>query len=368
MFDSAGDAPGEDLCVLGSARELAALPAQAIGKIRTTTGSVTVTRAGGVVVQGNVGDLVYQGDVIETAADGAVVIIFNDGTAFNLASDARMVLDEFVCGPDGASNSARLSITRGMFNFIAGKVAKTGGLSIDTPCARIRAAARGGGTGFVTLAALTFSVIQDIQAAIQDHDHIELQDTQFGIVDIYNKLTGERLALDSPAESLQIDPSGTVTRIALTSSQVASLFDASVAAYGIQQLGQQAGVLQQRADLQGAATGAAPVQSEVMFSARGRRFCWLIPHRQRPRLHQYPLVNRLQPPRRRLSTCLCLSLRLRPRRSAVSSGGAATEDVAVNPARQSHLGRRPDRWWRFRPASRYARQQRLWHFHIGCGG
>ena len=101
MFDSAGDAPGEDLCMLGSARELAAMPAQAIGKIRTTTGSVTVTRTGGVVVQGNVGDLVYQGDVIETAADGAVVIIFNDGTAFNLASDARMVLDEFVCDPEG---------------------------------------------------------------------------------------------------------------------------------------------------------------------------------------------------------------------------------------------------------------------------
>ena len=76
--------------------------------------------------------------MIETAADGAVAIIFNDGTAFNLASDARMVLDEFVCDPDGASNSARLSLTRGMFNFIAGKVAKTGGLSIDTPFARIQ--------------------------------------------------------------------------------------------------------------------------------------------------------------------------------------------------------------------------------------
>ena len=252
MFDSAGDAPGEDLCMLGSARELAALPAQAIGKIRTTTGSVTVTRTGGVVVQGNVDDLVYQGDVIETAADGAVVIIFNDGTAFNLASDARMVLDEFVCDSEEASNSARLSITRGMFNFIAGKVAKTGGLSIDTPCARIRAAARGGGTGFVTLAALTFSVIQDIQAAIQDHDSIELQDTQFGIVDVFNKLTGERLTLDSPAKSLQIDPSGTVTRIALTSAQVSSLFEASVAAYGTQLAGLQAGV-----QLQGAATGGS---------------------------------------------------------------------------------------------------------------
>ena len=323
MFDSAGEAPGEDLYVLGPAREFAALPAQAIGKIRTTTGSVTVTRTGGVVVQGNVGDFVYQGDVIETATDGAVAIIFNDGTAFNLASDARMVLDEFVCGPDGASNSARLSVARGMFNFIAGKVAKTGGLSIDTPCARICSAARGGGTGFVTLAALTFSVIQEIQAAIQNDDHIEPQDTQFGIVDIYNKLTGERLTLDSPAESLQIDPSGTVTRIALTASQVASLFDASVAAYGIQQLGQQAGVLQQRADLQGAATGGSGGggEAEIMFSARGTAVCWLTPHRQRPRLHQYPLVNRLQPPRRRLSTCLCLSLRLRPRRSAVCRVG-----------------------------------------------
>ena len=82
--------------------------------------------------------LVYRGDTIETEADGAVGITFADGTAFDLSAAARLVLNEFVCDPAGTPNSALFSLVQGAFSFVAGKVAKTGGLRIDTPFATIR--------------------------------------------------------------------------------------------------------------------------------------------------------------------------------------------------------------------------------------
>src|SRR5262249_3997696 len=85
--------------------------------------------------QTKVGDLVYQGDVVSTGADGTVGIVFSDGTAFNLSSNARMVLNEFVYDPNGKSNATLFSLTKGTFTFIAGKVARTGDMKIDTPVA-----------------------------------------------------------------------------------------------------------------------------------------------------------------------------------------------------------------------------------------
>jgi hypothetical protein len=126
-----------------------ALPAWAqsetapIGKVVKLTGaSVTIEHTGAVVVQASVdgskvkvGDPVYQGDVVQTGADGAVGITFTDGTAFNLTNNARMVLNEFVYDPNGKSNSTFFSLTKGTFTFVAGKVAKTGDMKIDTPVA-----------------------------------------------------------------------------------------------------------------------------------------------------------------------------------------------------------------------------------------
>ena len=115
-----------------------------IGKVVVATGSVTLERANAVVVQAStsgqagqakVGDLVYQGDAVATGADGKVGINFTDGTSFNLSNNARMVLNEFVYDPNSTSNSTLFNLTKGTFTFVAGKVAKTGDMKIDTPVA-----------------------------------------------------------------------------------------------------------------------------------------------------------------------------------------------------------------------------------------
>ena len=119
-------------------------PAKPIGKVVVATGSVSIERASAVVVQANVagqadqtkvGDLVYQGDVVKTGADGRIGINFADGSSFNLSSNARMALDEFVYDPNGKSNSTFFSLTNGTMTFVAGSIAKTGDMKVDTPVA-----------------------------------------------------------------------------------------------------------------------------------------------------------------------------------------------------------------------------------------
>ena len=115
-----------------------------IGKVVVATGAVTIERASTPVIQvgtagqagqAKVGDLVYQGDAVATGADGKVGINFTDGTSFNLSSNARMVLNEFVYDPNSTSNTTLFNLTKGTFTFVAGKVAKTGDMKVDTPVA-----------------------------------------------------------------------------------------------------------------------------------------------------------------------------------------------------------------------------------------
>ena len=116
-----------------------------IGKLVTAAGSIAIEHVNAVVVQANVsagngsgrpkvGDPIYKGDIIQTGADGKVGITFTDGTAFNLSSNARMELNEFVYDPKGKSKSL-FSLSKGTFTFIAGKVAKIGEMKVDTPVA-----------------------------------------------------------------------------------------------------------------------------------------------------------------------------------------------------------------------------------------
>jgi tetratricopeptide (TPR) repeat protein len=46
-----------------------------------------------------------------------------------------MALDEYVYDPKGKSNSTMFNLTKGTFTFIAGNIAKTGNMKIDTPVA-----------------------------------------------------------------------------------------------------------------------------------------------------------------------------------------------------------------------------------------
>jgi len=121
----------------------AAADIKPIGRVVTVVGAATIQHVGAAVVQASlsdetaakVNDPVYRGDVVKTGADGRLGINFADGSSFNLSSNARMELNEFVYDPGSKSNSTLFSLAKGTFTFVAGDVAKTGDMKVDTPVA-----------------------------------------------------------------------------------------------------------------------------------------------------------------------------------------------------------------------------------------
>jgi hypothetical protein len=114
-----------------------------VGKVLTFTGIVRIEHSTAITVQANlpangtgqikIGDLVYRGDVIETGPDGKLGVAFVDGSSFNVSAKAKMEVNEFVYDPHGHSNSSLMSLTKGTFTFLAGEVAHTGDMKVDTP-------------------------------------------------------------------------------------------------------------------------------------------------------------------------------------------------------------------------------------------
>lgn len=135
------------LSALGEVRaQSAQTPAvAAIGKVLRVKGSVTLEHKNAALVQvgltqGNplqakVDELVYQDDVIASGADGTAGIAFVDGTSFDISPNSRMELNEFVFNPQGKNNSTLINLTKGTFTFIAGQVAHTGSMKVQTPVA-----------------------------------------------------------------------------------------------------------------------------------------------------------------------------------------------------------------------------------------
>src|SRR5262245_23294858 len=184
-------------------------------------------RPDGVLVRPSVGDLVYQGDTIETGADGAVGITFIDGTSFNLSATSRLVLNEFSCERTGTSNTALFSLIQGAFNFVAGKLARSGGLNIDTPFATIRGTAQDRGGGILTVAALALAASTDSEAASRhdaflDDGTITYKDLPHGTFEITTR-DGRVIIADDPGETIVVDPTGSVSRIPNSSSRMAEL-------------------------------------------------------------------------------------------------------------------------------------------------
>ena len=204
-----------------------------IGHIQAAIGSGTLTRTGGIALPAKVGDPVCQGDVIEAAADGHVGICFIDGTGFELSGGARLVLDEFVCDANGISHSSLFGVTRGTFAFVVGHLAETGCLRIDTPVGSIRGRARTGGIGMLSLAALIFTVMKEVEAAefssqrplldSLDDDNINPKDLQLnGTVELFMK-DGRHFTLDDPSQTVVISGTGSVSVVTNSAARMAEL-------------------------------------------------------------------------------------------------------------------------------------------------
>lgn len=143
VFVLAGGLSGNLAWAQSGAKSSGDLDVNPIGKVITVSGNAHIEHPATILAQANlagssdvptkVGDLVYRGDVVQTGPDGALSVTFADGSSFNVSNNAKMEVNDFVYDPNGHSNASLMSLTKGTFTFIAGNIAHTGSMKVDTP-------------------------------------------------------------------------------------------------------------------------------------------------------------------------------------------------------------------------------------------
>ena len=150
--------------------------AQAIGRVVSVSGNVIAVR-NGVSITLHTGDALLKGDVLQTGADSKLAVTFNDGATFDLGANARIVLTEFVYAPNSDSNSSVVNLVRGQLSFIAGEIAHTGSMKVQTPVATMGIR---GTVGIVSFGdSLTLTVANEHDGVIHS---IDIRDTNGNIV------------------------------------------------------------------------------------------------------------------------------------------------------------------------------------------
>ncbi len=162
----------------------------------------------GVLVALNVGDTVRKGDVVQTSGSSTVIIVFTDGSTFSLSANARMVLNEFVYAPNGADNSAAINLVQGTFSFIAGQVAKTGDMRVETPVATI------GIRGTAPKVEISASD-GTTRFSVMGEQNPQTGTTTTGSYNLYDKVTGALLGtVNNSAVGWVVTPAGPLQVIA----------------------------------------------------------------------------------------------------------------------------------------------------------
>ena len=107
-----------------------------VGHVAKLTGSASIVR-NGVTVELNNGDAVYQNDVVQTGSGSTIGLVMIDGTTFNLAANARLMLNDLTFDATSTSNTSLFTLMQGAASFVAGQVAKTGDMKVGTPVATV---------------------------------------------------------------------------------------------------------------------------------------------------------------------------------------------------------------------------------------
>jgi hypothetical protein len=85
------------------------------------------------------GKPLFLNDHVTTKADGRLQVMLLDETVFTIGPDSDMVLDEFVYDPNTGAGKVTARLTKGVFRFVTGKVARQApsNMKISVPTATI---------------------------------------------------------------------------------------------------------------------------------------------------------------------------------------------------------------------------------------
>lgn len=128
-------------CAVGALVVMLAAPAfgqqqAAAGRVKVTSGSVFVVRAG-KAVPANVGDVLFEADGLRTGANGRLGITLKDDTRVSLGPSSEIRLDRFAYAPAEGQFGFVLRLVRGVAAYVSGRIAKLApdSIRLETPAA-----------------------------------------------------------------------------------------------------------------------------------------------------------------------------------------------------------------------------------------
>jgi VCBS repeat-containing protein len=211
------DAPGQ------YAQAGAPAGGQVIGKCERVGGGATVQHANGVTEELKANDAVLKGDVVMTNDGSSAVLSLTDGTVFNMGASARMVLSDLIYDPNSTSNSAVVSLVKGTFSFVAGHVARTGDMKLDTPVATMGIR---GTAGTTTVNADASGTVYEVNFSLMPDP-----DGHVGLIQVLDRVTGLVIGtISTTANVLNVQPTANFQVIAQESPKAAAQVAAELAA------------------------------------------------------------------------------------------------------------------------------------------
>lgn len=105
----------------GAAQQLTSIGAAGAVAGRVTALAPVAGAVGRVLSSGKT---VYFKDTISTGAGGRLQILLADQTVFTLGPDSEMLIDEFVYDPFTDTGKVAAKVTKGVFRFVTGKIAR----------------------------------------------------------------------------------------------------------------------------------------------------------------------------------------------------------------------------------------------------
>src|SRR5688572_14667781 len=95
-----------------------------IGAAAAVSGAVNAQAPGAVGRVVESGKAIFLNDHVTTDAAGRLQVLLMDETIFTLGPNSDMVLDEFVYDPSNDAGKVAARVTKGVFRFVTGKVAR----------------------------------------------------------------------------------------------------------------------------------------------------------------------------------------------------------------------------------------------------
>ena len=122
--------------VAASTPAFAQSAASAAGRIKVTSGSAYIVRAGGTM-PAQVGDVVFESDELRTGADGTLGVTLKDDTRVSLGPSSAVRLERFVYAPAEGGLGLVLTFVRGVAAYVSGRIAKLApdSIRLETPAA-----------------------------------------------------------------------------------------------------------------------------------------------------------------------------------------------------------------------------------------